>query len=161
MRILSIDPGLSGAWAVIDTETGIRDCNDLPVAGLKADRRVTAPLLRNIVVNFKPDMAVVEQASAMPKQGVSSMFRYGQAYGCILGVIGACDVPMTLVRPNLWKKHFNLAGGDKEAARNRAIALAPECASALARKKDHQRAEALLIGLWFVDRRERMREAAE
>jgi crossover junction endodeoxyribonuclease RuvC len=161
MRILSIDPGLSGAWAVIDTETGIMDCGDLPVAGVGASRCVVAPLLTNIVVNFKPDIAVVEVASAMPKQGVSSVFRYGRAYGCALGVLGACFVPVVPAPPNVWKKTFGLAGGDKEAARNRALSLAPGIAHLLQRKKDHHRAEALLIGLWFVDRRERMQEAAE
>jgi hypothetical protein len=92
---------------------------------------------------------VVENVHSMPRQGMSSTFKFGMGCGIIHGVIGALRVPMTLVTPIKWKTFHNMIQRDKEAARQRAIQLWPHLEGSLDRKKHSDRAEALLIGEWF------------
>lgn len=148
MRVIGIDPGsVSGAGALLDTNDPQLICVfDLPVV---ADGLDPAQLTR-VFRNFDAHMAVVERVSAMPGQGVSSMFKFGRAYGTILGVLAALEVPTHLVTPVVWKKHFGLPGKDKERAREFAIRMFPQV-SGLSRKKDAGRAEALLISKWFLE----------
>jgi crossover junction endodeoxyribonuclease RuvC len=90
---------------------------------------------------------VVEQVASRPGQGVASMFRFGQSYGTILGVVGALEIPLRHVTPAAWKRALGLIGGDGEASRARAIETWPMHADLFDRKKDHNRASAALIGL--------------
>lgn len=148
MRILSIDPGLSGAWAVI-ADGRPEQCGDMPVIGEGTQRRVLATALAGHVDAFGPfDLAVVELVSAMPKQGVSSTFRFGRAAGSVDAVIAVKGVPLEYVVPGVWKRHFRLTGPNKEASRQKALDLAPHLYSMLERKRDENRAEAILIGLY-------------
>lgn len=147
MIVLGIDPGIIGGWAVVDNGKLV-SAGELPVAGEGAQRMVSAPLMRALIPQFRPDQAVVERVGAMPKQGVSSTFRFGRAVGIVEGVIGGASIPVLHVQPAVWKRHFGL-GPDKEAARQRAIETWPEMADLLfSRKKDHGAAEAALIALW-------------
>jgi crossover junction endodeoxyribonuclease RuvC len=88
----------------------------------------------------------------MPRQGSSSGFKYGRAVGAIEAAIALCSVPMEIVEPSAWKKFYKLPGKDKEAARQKAIQLFPSTHAALARKRDHQKAEATLLALYGVER---------
>lgn len=147
MIIFAIDPGLSGAWAVIvDGKATI--CGDMPVSGEGTHRRVAASVLAGFMRDARPDLCVIEQVGAMPGQGVASSFRFGMAYGAALAVTNVAEVPFELVHPTVWKRHFRLAGPDKEASRQKALDLAPRLSASLSRKLDHGRAEAILIGLY-------------
>jgi crossover junction endodeoxyribonuclease RuvC len=98
---------------------------------------------------MRPRCAVVERVASMPKQGVASTFKFGMATGIIHGVLAACDVPVHLVTPSVWKRGMGLIGADKEASRALALRLFPQV-TGLDRKMDHGRAEALLMGHWFM-----------
>jgi crossover junction endodeoxyribonuclease RuvC len=148
MIIIGIDPGIIGAWAILDDLGAITTGGDLPVAGEGARRMVAAPLFSAVIQRYRPAIAVLERVGAMPRQGIASTFKFGRAVGVIEGVLGALACPVTYVAPAIWKKHFQL-GNDKEQSRQRAIEIWPaEAADLFARKLDHGRAEAALIGLW-------------
>ena len=89
--------------------------------------------------------AIIEAVSAMPGQGVSSTFRFGEALGVVLGVLGALQIPVSWASPVLWKKAAGLYGKDKDAARTLALQLHPEAGDMLTRKKDIGRADAICI----------------
>jgi hypothetical protein len=159
MRILAIDPGLSGAWSVIVDGRPIL-CGDMPTAGDGSRRRVTASSLASIMAVKPINLCVVELAGAMPGQGVSSTFRFGVAFGTVLGVAGTLEVPIELVAPAVWKRHFRIVGSDKELSRAKAIDLAPHLTSMLDRVRDHNRAEAVLIGMYDAATLDQARAAA-
>jgi len=144
--ILGIDPGLSGALAwYFPADPGLITADDLPLAGNEID----GAALRRRIDQLRPDIAVIEAVAARPGQGVSSMFKFGQAFGTVIGVIAGAGIPLYRTPPTRWKKHYAL-GADKEAARARAIALWPTSA-AFSRKKDHGRAEAALIARFAAE----------
>jgi crossover junction endodeoxyribonuclease RuvC len=148
MKVLGIDPGLAGGIAVIDIIDGC--CTsavvvDIPTAGTGRRCRVDAIGVQKFLLAHGPQHAFIERAQAMPKQGASSGFSYGRAVGAIEAVVAANAIPLTIVEPSIWKRFYRLAGGDKEAARQRALQLVPSVHGDLARRKDHGRAEALLI----------------
>ncbi|MGC2785821.1 MAG: hypothetical protein WA397_18725 [Roseiarcus sp.] len=146
MRILGIDPGVSGAYALLGSNGLAAIVDDLPVV----NRQVNAAQWRRIVHELQPDVAIVELVDSMPKQGVASTFKFGMACGLIRGVLLGYGLPVIDVAPTVWKRHFKLAGSDGEQSRALAIQRFPT-SPALARKKDHNRAEALLIALWRVE----------
>jgi crossover junction endodeoxyribonuclease RuvC len=151
---LGVDPGQSGAIAAIaDGEPA--GFIDMPVLTRKAGGQIVdgarlAAELRALIQRHPGAhiTAAVEQVSAMPGQGVSSMFRFGQADGIVRGVLGALGIGLVEVQPVTWKKRMRLIGADKDAARTQAIQRFPSLAAPLARKKDIGRADALLIALW-------------
>jgi crossover junction endodeoxyribonuclease RuvC len=120
---------------------------DIPLAGIGAKARVDAIGLRIWVEERRPDHAIVELASSMPKQGVASTFRYGRATGSIEAVIACCGIPVTIVAPNTWKRFYGLYGADKETDRQRALQLFPSAHALLALKRHHNRADAALIAV--------------
>lgn len=139
-KILGIDPGLSGAYAILHGDDATVD--DLPIV----DKHLDAAMLQRIVKMYAPDTAIVERVGAMPGQGVSSMFVFGRCYGAILATLACAGVPTVLVTPAQWKKKFSL-GKDKERSRELAIRTFPTV-EGLSRKKDEGRAEALLLALY-------------
>lgn len=154
--VVGIDPGLSGAMAAV-TQDGLMAVTDLPViakgkgAGKVKNEINPAGLVAMLRewVTFRDDvLVVVERVSSMPGQGVASMMSLGDTVGCIRGVVAARGMPIEWVTPQRWKKHFGLPA-DKEYARARAIQLYPE--APLTRKKDHGRAEAILIARYGWD----------
>jgi crossover junction endodeoxyribonuclease RuvC len=156
MRILGIDPGIRGGLVVLELEDGaaplLLDAIDIPVAGIGAKERVDALAIRTWITVHTPQHAFIERAQAMPKQGASSGFKYGRAVGAIEAALACCGIPLTIIEPASWKRFHGLRGGDKEAGRQRALQLFPTAHALLARKKDHQRAEAALIALAGVGR---------
>jgi hypothetical protein len=146
--ILGIDPGKSGAIAIIHTEQPYRvTVEDVPiVAG-----EINAHNLASYLKELGPHYAMIEQVASMPKQGVRSTFNFGVSYGMVRGIVAALDIPLTFVTPGKWKKHYSLSS-DKEDARKRAIHLFPYDAEQFKRKKDHGRAEAALIALYCLEK---------
>jgi Holliday junction resolvasome RuvABC endonuclease subunit len=153
MRVLAIDPGLSGALCIYcplaSPASGMRwHIIDIPVAGEKSQKRVVAPLVRDFICKSDPQHAFIEQVSAMPQQGVSSTFRFGRATGALEAIVACLNIPITFVAPQVWKKFYGLKGPDKEQSRAMALRRFPEAASLIARHKDHGRAEAMLIAAY-------------
>jgi len=148
MIFAAIDPGaVHAAIAVFH--------DDVPV--FVDDLRIVNGMLNAVafaqaLTDMRVSRVVVENVHAMPKQGVSSTFKFGMGCGIIHGVAGALKLPMTLVAPTKWKTHHGLKGSDKELSRRLAIQKWPFFNSSLDRKKDADRAEALLIGDWFYTR---------
>jgi crossover junction endodeoxyribonuclease RuvC len=152
MKILGIDPGLSGACCVEDTATGERWVWDIPTFSLsrngKNKREIDATSLAiSLAKHYPIGHAFVEQVGSMPGQGVSSVFAFGKTYGVILGVLAAQGVPITNVAPRAWKKALGVPAA-KDGARARASQLMPQIAATWARAKDDGRAESALIALW-------------
>ena len=94
---------------------------------------------------------VIEQVSAMPGQGVTSMFNFGQSFGALKGVCSAMQLPMYFVRPAKWKKYFSLIKSEKDASRTKAIEIFPYISTQLSRKKDANKADAILIASFFYE----------
>lgn len=154
--IMALDPGLSGAVAFYFPSHPERvSVEDMPVAGGDIDCVTLAGRVRQ----FNPDIAIVEAVHSMPRQGVSSTFKFGTGFGMIRGVLAALEVPTHLVTPAAWKKHFRL-GADKEQARALALRLFPVVGDRFARKKDDGRAEAALIARYGAEKLIPRRDAA-
>ena len=94
---------------------------------------------------------IIEQVSAMPGQGVTSMFNFGQSFGILKGICSAMQLPMYFVRPAKWKKYFNLINSEKDASRTRAIEIFPYFSGQLSRKKDSNKADAILIASFYYE----------
>jgi len=153
--ILGIDPGLSGAMVLLSHD-GERIVNlaDMPTTiGGNGKRAVDASLLANIIREYisASDEAgerlegIIERVNAMPGQGVTSMFNFGQSFGVVLGVLAALGVRHRLVHPASWKRAAKLIGQEKDEARQLALRLWPERARDFLRKTDVGRADASLI----------------
>ncbi len=139
--ILGVDPGLTGAIAALDEGGGFVRVFDMPVASGVVATRLLCLQLAQLDVGA----AYVEKVASMPGQGVSSMFRFGRALGAVEGVLGALAIPVRWASPGVWKRAHGLIGKDKDASRLLALERWPEAADRLKRKKDHGRAEALLM----------------
>ncbi len=156
MIIIGIDPGISGAISVLENKKVI-DVYDTPtmIEGKKNKRQVNGAQVANIIkqrLNDKKEVVVaVEHVNAMPGQGVTSMFNFGQSFGVIKGICSALSIPIYFVRPTKWKKHFNLINTNKDASRTKVIEIYPEISSKLSRKKDSNKADAILIARYFND----------
>lgn len=160
LTYIGIDPGVSGALAVIhpDGEVSLYDMPTALVGKTRKRSEVVEGQLRFLLaLEADPGcVCFIEQVSAMPGQGVSSMFGFGVSYGIVRGVVAGLGIRAELVTPQAWKKHFGLLGADKDAARAVASRLFPNVS--LARKKDVGRADALLLAEY--GRATAMREAA-
>ena len=153
MKILGVDPGgASGALAIIEQTNGaptvVVSVIDVPLVGSGARQLVDTIALQEWLLQHKLDIAFIERSQVMPKQGASSGFKYGRMVGALEITIIICSIAFEIIEPGKWKKFFHFRGGDKEAARQRALELFPSAHAALARKKDHGRAEAMLIALY-------------
>lgn len=151
MKVVGIDPGLSGAVAVFDLTNKLLAVHDMPTmmvrSGRSDKRQLSEPLLADILRQVKPDHAYLEFVSAMPGQGVTSMFNFGVGYGAIRGVLAALEIPVSTVTPGKWQRDLGLAKG-KDANRARAAQLFPDSSSMFVRVKDDGRADAALIAYW-------------
>ena len=156
MRIIGIDPGLSGGIAILD-DLKIFDIYDMPIMseGKKNKNQLNSAQLVNIIrKNLIPNgdtFLIVEQVSAMPGQGVTSMFNFGQTFGSIKGICAALNLPIFFVRPAKWKKHFDLINSSKDASRTKVIEMYPSISQRLSKKKDVNKADAILIARYFRD----------
>ena len=128
--------------------------------GKKNKKQVNGRQIFNEILNIKNTFAghkinvVVEQVSAMPGQGVTSMFNFGQSFGVIKGICSAMELPIFYVRPAKWKKYFNLINAEKDASRTKVIEMFPKISQKLSRKKDNNKADAILIAKYFENTRE-------
>jgi crossover junction endodeoxyribonuclease RuvC len=148
--IVGIDPGIKGAAAAYDPKRGMMvDVIDLPTRQTGRWHEIDTSKLYGWLRRQGTDRVILENVHSMPKDGVVSAFRFGMAFGMIRMISQeAVGSAVELVEPQVWKEYFDLTGGDKEASRQRALTLFPHCADFLARKLDHQRAEAMLIAKW-------------
>jgi crossover junction endodeoxyribonuclease RuvC len=144
--IMGADPGHSGAISFyLPDHPELVSVEDLPIVAGAIDVATLADLIRQM----RPNRAVIERVASMPKQGVASTFKFGAAYGALLGVVGALTIPSTLVAATKWKRELGLSA-DKEEARALALRTWPARSELFKRKKDHGRAEAALLALWGV-----------
>ena len=156
MKIIGIDPGLSGAIAVME-DNKVLNLFDIPVMseGKKNKRQLNSALLVSLlkenIVSHEEVAVVVEQVNAMPGQGVTSMFNFGQTFGSIKGICAALNLPIFFVRPAKWKKHFDLINSSKDASRTKVIEMYPSISPRLSKKKDVNKADAILIARYFRD----------
>ena len=158
MRIIGIDPGLSGGIAIFENNK-VKEMFDMPVMpdGKKNKRQLNNAFLVQIVKDNIEDIedtvVVVEQVNAMPGQGVTSMFNFGQTFGAIKGICAALGLPIFFVRPAKWKKHFELINSSKDASRTKAIEMYPSIAEKLSKKKDVNKSDAILIARYYYETR--------
>ena len=158
MKIIGIDPGLSGAIAVLEDKR-VLSIFDMPVMaeGKKNKKQLNSAQLVNILkenTKISDDVAVVvEQVNAMPGQGVTSMFNFGQTFGAIKGVCAALSLPIFFVRPSKWKKHFELINSAKDASRTKVIEMYPSLSNQLTKKRDVNKSDAILIARFYSETR--------
>ena len=158
MYIIGIDPGISGAICFFKNGK-IIDVIEMPsmAEGKKNKKQVNGNQLYNeiklrISETDKHEVCVVvEHVTAMPGQGVTSMFNFGQSFGVIKGLCSAMQLPIHFVRPTKWKKYFNLINSSKDASRSRAIEIFPNISEKLKRKKDTNKADAILISSFYYN----------
>ena len=155
MLYIGIDPGLDGAVAYLndrDNSVILEDTPTLEVrSGKKRKREYNVSEMAHLLdVDTEDVIVVLEKIHSMPGQGVRSMFSMGEGYGLWKGIISAYHMPLELVTPQAWKKvMMDGMGKEKDASRLKAIQLFPLSASNLSRKKDHGRADALLIAAYY------------
>ena len=158
MLVIGIDPGLSGSICFFQ-EGKIIDVIEMPTMteGKKNKKQVNGSQIFNEIserikdIDKKDIKVVIEQVSAMPGQGVTSMFNFGQSFGILKGICSAMQLPMYFVRPVKWKKYFNLINSEKDASRTRAIEIFPYFSVHLSRKKDSNKADAILIASFYSE----------
>ena len=158
MLIIGIDPGISGSICFFE-KGKIIDVVEMPTMteGKKNKKQVNGAQIYNEItkrinkVEKNSVRVIIEQVSAMPGQGVTSMFNFGQSFGILKGICSAMQLPMFFVRPAKWKKHFNLINSEKDASRTRAIEIFPYFSAQLSRKKDSNKADAILIASFYYE----------
>ena len=158
MIIIGIDPGISGAICFFQ-DGQVSEILEMPVMaeGKKNKRQINGPQIYNEIskrinkVPKKDIIVVIEQVSAMPGQGVTSMFNFGQSFGILKGICSSMQLPMYFVRPAKWKKYFNLLNSQKDASRTKAIEIFPYFSHQLSKKKDSNKADAILISSFYYE----------
>jgi|TARA_Y100001970_G_scaffold86389_1_gene108918 crossover junction endodeoxyribonuclease RuvC len=158
MLIIGIDPGITGSICFFENGK-IIDLIDMPnmADGKKQKRQVNGAQIYNEIflriknLDKKNIKVVIEHVSAMPGQGVTSMFNFGQSFGVLKGICSAMQLPMHFVRPAKWKKFFNLINAEKDASRTKAIEIFPYISPQLSKKKDANKADAALIASFFYE----------
>jgi len=158
MLIIGIDPGLSGSICFMK-EGKIIDVIEMPTMtdGKKNKKQVNGSQIYNEILKKKNEIknsevrVVIEQVSAMPGQGVTSMFNFGQSFGILKGICSAMQLPVYFIRPAKWKKYFNLINSEKDASRTKAIEIFPYYSAQLSRKKDSNKADAILIASFYYE----------
>ena len=158
MLIIGIDPGISGSICFF-VDGRIIDVINMPIMteGKKNKKQVNGAQVYNEIskqvkkFESRDIRVIIEQVSAMPGQGVTSMFNFGQSFGILKGICSAMQLPMYFVRPAKWKKYFNLINSEKDASRTRAIEIFPYFSSQLSKKKDANKADAILIANFYYE----------
>ena len=158
MLIIGMDPGISGAICFFENGE-VKEIIDMPnmADGKKNKRQINGPQIYNEISSRikntpkKEIVVVIEQVSAMPGQGVTSMFNFGQSFGVLKGICSAMQLSMYFIRPVKWKKYFGLIKTEKDASRTKVIEIFPYISSQLSRKKDSNKADAILISSFFYN----------
>jgi crossover junction endodeoxyribonuclease RuvC len=149
MRILGIDPGLSGAYVLLEDGAPI-EWERMPTYMVGKNNRVNTAALASLLRFLYIDKAVIEQVGAMPNQGVTSMFTFGHAVGSVMGVLGALEIPVSSVTPQSWKKVAGVNGKDKDEARSKALQLWPQWRELDKKGAGQAFADAALIGRYGI-----------
>ena len=158
MLIIGIDPGISGSICFFENGK-ILDVLEMPTMtdGKKNKKQVNGAQIYNEIstkirgIEKQNLRVIIEQVSAMPGQGVTSMFNFGQSFGILKGICSAMQLPMYFVRPAKWKKYFGLIKSEKDASRTKAIEMFPYFSSQLSKKKDSNKADAILIASFYYE----------
>ena len=158
MLIIAIDPGISGSICFFE-DGKILDVIEMPTMteGKKNKKQVNGSQIYNEIskriesIDNKDIKVIIEHVSAMPGQGVTSMFNFGQSFGILKGICSAMQLSMYFVRPAKWKKYFNLINSEKDASRTKAIEIFPYFSSHLSKKKDINKADAILIASHYYE----------
>ena len=158
MLIIGIDPGISGSICFFE-DGKIIDVVDMPTMteGKKNKKQVNGSQIYNEISKRISKFenheirVIIEQVSAMPGQGVTSMFNFGQSFGILKGICSSMQLPMYFVRPAKWKKYFNLLNSQKDASRTKAIEIFPYFSHKLSKKKDSNKADAILISSFYYE----------
>ena len=160
MLVIGMEPGISGSICFFE-DGKIIDVIEMPtmIDGKKNKKQVNGAQIYNEIskrISIRDRdkeniRVVIEQVSAMPGQGVTSMFNFGQSFGILKGICSAMQLPLFFVRPAKWKKHFNLINSQKDASRTRAIEIFPYFSSQLSKKKDSNKADAILIASFYYE----------
>ena len=158
MFIIGIDPGISGSICFFE-DGKILEVIEMPTMtdGKKNKKQVNGAQIYNEISKKISEeqnqnvRVIIEQVSAMPGQGVTSMFNFGQSFGILKGICSAMQLPMFFVRPAKWKKYFGLINSEKDASRTRVIEMFPYFSSNLSKKKDSNKADAILIATFYYE----------
>ena len=158
MLIIGIDPGISGSICFFENGK-ILDVVEMPtmIEGKKNKKQVNGSQVYNEIlkridkIEKQNIRVVIEQVSAMPGQGVTSMFNFGQSFGILKGICSAMTLPMYFVRPAKWKKYFGLINSQKDASRTKVIEMFPYFSTQLSKKKDSNKADAMLIASFYYE----------
>ena len=158
MLVIGIDPGISGSICFFQ-DGEIKDVVEMPtmIEGKKNKKQVNGSQIFNEIsekiknMDKKNIKVVIEHVTAMPGQGVTSMFNFGQSFGILKGICSAMQLSVYFIRPAKWKKYFNLINSEKDASRTKAIEIFPYYSSNLSRKKDSNKADAILIANYFFE----------
>ena len=158
MLVIGIDPGISGSICFFQ-DGKILDVVEMPtmIDGKKSKKQVNGAQIFNEIssrikkIDKKDIKVIIEQVSAMPGQGVTSMFNFGQSFGILKGICSAMQLPMYFVRPAKWKKYFSLINSEKDASRTEAIEIFPYFSSHISKKKDSNKADAILIASFYYE----------
>ncbi len=158
LLIIGIDPGITGSICFFE-DGKVLEVLDMPnmAEGKKNKRRVNGAQIYNEIFNRTKNYSkknikvIIENVSAMPGQGVTSMFNFGQSFGVLKGICSAMQLSMYFVRPAKWKKYFNLINTEKDASRTKVIEIFPYISQQLSRKKDSNKADAILIASFFYE----------
>ena len=158
MLIIAIDPGISGSICFFE-DGKILDVIEMPTMtdGKKNKKQINGAQIYNEIstkikgIEKQNLRVIIEQVSAMPGQGVTSMFNFGQSFGILKGICSAMQLPMYFVRPAKWKKYFGLIKSEKDASRTKVIEMFPYFSSELSKKKDSNKADAILIASFYYE----------
>ncbi len=158
MLIIGIDPGISGSICFFE-DGKILDVVEMPTMteGKKNKKQVNGSQIYNEIskrikeIDKRNIRVVIEQVSAMPGQGVTSMFNFGQSFGILKGICSAMQLSMYFIRPAKWKRYFNLINSEKDASRTKVIEIFPYFSINLAKKKDSNKADAILIASYYYE----------
>ena len=158
MLIIGIDPGITGSICFFE-DGKILDVLEMPTMtdGKKNKKQVNGAQIYNEIstkikgIEKQNLRVIIEQVSAMPGQGVTSMFNFGQSFGILKGVCSAMQLPMYFIRPAKWKKYFGLIKSEKDASRTKVIEMFPYFSSQLSKKKDSNKADAILIASFYYE----------
>ena len=158
MFIIGIDPGISGSICFFE-DGKIIDVIEMPtmIEGKKNKKQVNGSQICNEISKRISKFenheirVIIEQVSAMPGQGVTSMFNFGQTFGAIKAICASLNLPIFYVRPTKWKKHFELINASKDASRTKVIEMYPSISDRLRKKKDVNKADAILIARYFKE----------
>lgn len=148
MRVIGIDPGKTGAIALICTDLGVLGLLDMPIAGKEVSPQLIGSWLRDWA-GRDVNLCVIEDVRSSPQMGVVSAFNFGRSKGVIEGAVAACRFPVEKVTPAKWKRDMRLSS-DKDEARAMALEMWPDAADEFSRKKDADRAEACLLAVWGI-----------